>query len=54
MTVKKLIEELKEMPQEAKVTNEYGYILEGVYTEPKELTTGDNVWFEFSAYETDD
>lgn len=53
MTVKELIENLKKMPQEAKVTNEYGYVLEEVCMEPKELESGDWVWFEFSHFETD-
>lgn len=53
MTVAELIEELKEMPQNAKVTNVYGYVLEEVFTEPKELEKGDWVWLDFSNTETD-
>ncbi len=67
MTVKELIEVLKEMPQDAKVASENGYILENVWTKPKELIPGDNVWLVlatsplslrkfhlFSAYDIDD
>lgn len=53
ITVKKLIDILKEMPQDAKVTDVKGYVLEDVYTEPKETEPGDWVWFDFSKYEID-
>lgn len=53
MTVEELINALKKMPQSAKVTNENGYIVEEVETEPKEGEPGYWVWLTFSKYEID-
>ena len=53
MTVKELIEILKKMPPNAKVTNVCGYVLDEVCTEPKETEPGDQVWLDFSTDETD-
>lgn len=53
MTVEKLIEELKQMPKDALVTNEYGYVVDYVCCEPKESEEGYWVWLQFSTTQTD-